>query len=54
MSTEKLIDALQSGNTLDTNNAFKDAINSKLVDAISAKKVEVASNLITRTGSEEE
>ncbi len=54
MSTENLINALQADNKVEASTAFQDTINSKIGDAIAAKKVEVASSLITRTNKEEE
>lgn len=54
MSTENLINALQSGDNVEANKAFQDTINQKVHDAVSAKKIEVASGLITRTAKPEE
>lgn len=40
-----LLKAIESGEESAMGNAFKDAINAKIVDAIDAKKVEVAQSI---------
>jgi len=46
MSSDKVVDALAKGNHLDAEDAFKDAMKSKIADAIEVKKMEVAKGLV--------
>lgn len=40
-----LLSAIENGEESEMSNAFKDALNAKIVDAIDAKKVEVAQSI---------
>jgi len=54
MSTENLINSLKDGDNIGANKAFTDAISLKMSDALAAKRIEVASSLITRQSNKEE
>jgi hypothetical protein len=46
MSSDKIIDALADGKTLDAEDAFKETMKAKVADAIETKKVEVAQSFV--------
>ena len=46
MSSEKFVDALQKGNNLEAEDAFKTAIGDKVADALETKRKEVANNFV--------
>ena len=54
MSTENIINAIQDGNNVEAGVAFNDVIGQKLQDAILAKKIEVASTIVTKPSQTEE
>ena len=46
MSSEDFVNALQKGNNLEAENAFKNAIGDKVADALEKKRIEVANNFV--------
>jgi len=46
MSSEKIVDALAKGSSLDAEDAFKETMKTKIADAIEDKKIEVARGLV--------
>ena len=47
MNSESLVNAIFAGNGEAATQAFGDALNAKLTNALDVKKVEIASNLIS-------
>jgi hypothetical protein len=54
MSTDTIINAIQSGNNIEAGVAFKEVIHQKLTDAIAAKKIEVAASIVAKPSKTEE
>ena len=46
MSSEDFVNALQKGNNLEAEDAFKTAIGDKVADALETKRKEVANNFV--------
>tara|TARA_Y100000996_G_C22255875_1_gene533774 strand:+ start:487 stop:663 length:177 start_codon:yes stop_codon:yes gene_type:complete len=46
MSSEDFVNALQKGNNLEAEDAFKTAIGDKVADALETKRREVANNFV--------
>ena len=46
MSSEDFVNALQKGNNLEAEDAFKSAIGDKVADALETKRREVANNFV--------
>ena len=46
MSSEDFVNALQKGNNLEAEDAFKNAIGDKVADALETKRREVANNFV--------
>ena len=46
MESEKIVDALAKGSSLDAEDAFKETMKTKIADAIEDKKIEVARGLV--------
>ena len=46
MSSENFVNALQKGNNLEAEDAFKTAIGDKVADALETKRKEVANNFV--------
>jgi len=47
-STKNFIDALSNGNSADAGEAFKDALRSKVGDALDVKRKELAANMFNK------
>ena len=52
--TKDIIDALQNGDNLGAEQAFKDTINAKVGDALETKRKEVANTLVQSSKVEED
>ena len=52
--TKDIIDALQNGDNLGAEQAFKDTINAKVVDALETKRKEVANTFVQSSKVEED
>ena len=52
--TKDIIDALQNGDNLGAEQAFKDTINAKLGDALETKRKEVANTFVQSSKVEED
>ena len=52
--TKDIIDALQNGDNLGAEQAFKDTINAKVGDALETKRKEVAKTFVKSTKVEED
>tara|TARA_B100001057_G_scaffold445690_1_gene483582 strand:- start:2359 stop:2538 length:180 start_codon:yes stop_codon:yes gene_type:complete len=52
--TKDIIDALQNGDNLGAEQAFKDTINAKVGDALETKRKEVANTFVKSTKVEED
>ena len=52
--TKDIIDALQGGDNLGAEKAFKDTINAKVGDALETKRKEVANTFVKSTKVEED
>ena len=54
METKDIIDALQNGDNLGAEQAFKDTINAKVGDALETKRKEVANTFVQSSKVEED
>ena len=52
--TKDIIDALQSGDNLGAETAFKDTISSKVADALETKRKEVANTFVKSSVTQDE